>query len=137
KGFWRDRKDAPEGNVAMARPAPLADITDEVEFVERDDVGRMPVGMVASTATLIAASLAVTVLAGPIAGVTGRAAESAQDVTIYRSAVLGTTADNPGRTLEQQRLDDGSDTLRNRDHLLPEPEPAVQTATESTEEAQP
>ena len=94
KGFWRDRKDAPEGNVAMARPAPLADITDEVEFVERDDVGRMPVGMVASTATLIAASLAVTVLAGPIAGVTGRAAESAQDVTIYRSAVLGTTADN-------------------------------------------
>ena len=141
KGFWRDRSDAPEGNVAMARPAPLAEVTDEVEFVERDDGGRMPVGMVASTATLIAASLAVTVLAGPIAGVTGRAAESAQDISIYRTAVLGTTADNPGRTLDQQRLDDGSDTLRNRDHLLPEPQPAVGTAatgqTAENEEAQP
>ena len=27
KGFLRDRKDAPEGNMAIARPAPLADIT--------------------------------------------------------------------------------------------------------------
>ena len=86
----------------------------------------MPVGMVASTATLIAASLAVTVLAGPIASVTGRAAESAQDVSIYRSAVLGTTADDPGRTVDQRRLDDGSHTLRNRDHMLPEPQPAIE-----------
>lgn len=32
KGFLRDRKDAPEGNMAIARPAPLADITQEVEL---------------------------------------------------------------------------------------------------------
>ncbi len=126
KGFWRDRKDAPEGQVAMARPAPLADVTDEVDFRERDDVGRMPVGMVASTATLIAASVAVTVLAGPIAGVTGRAAESAQDVEIYRTAVLGTNWDNPTRVLDQPRLDDGSDSLDNRNHPLPEPAPAIE-----------
>ena len=139
KGFWRDRKDAPEGNVATARPAPLADVTDEVEFGERDDVGRMPVGMVASTTTLIAASLAVSVLAGPIAGVTDRAAESAQDVSIYRTAVLGTDFSNPSRTLDQQRLDDGSDDLRNREHGLPEPIPVISStpAEPTTEEAQP
>lgn len=128
KGFWRDRKDAPEGNIAIARPAPLADVTDEVEFGERDDVGRMPVGMVSSTATLIAASLAVTVLAGPIAGITGRAAESAQDVSIYRTAVLGTDYDNPGRTVDQQRLDDGSDNLQNRDHDLADTAPTAEEA---------
>ena len=130
KGFWRDRKDAPEGQVAMARPAPLADVTDEVDFRERDDVGRMPVGMVASTATLIAASVAVTVLAGPIAGVTGRAAESAQDVDIYRTAVLGTNWDNPTRVLDQPRLDDGSDSLDNRTAPLPEPAPAIEEENE-------
>ncbi|WIM71832.1 hypothetical protein QP028_09500 [Corynebacterium suedekumii] len=48
----------------MARPAPLADVTDEVEFGERDDVGRIHVGMVASTTT-IAASLAVSLPRGP------------------------------------------------------------------------
>ncbi len=130
KGFWRDRKDAPEGGMAMARPAPLADVTDEVAFRERDDVGRMPVGMVASTATLIAASVAVTVLAGPIAGVTGRAAESAQDVEIYRTAVLGTNWDNPTRVLDQPRLDDGADSLDNRTALLPEPAPAIEEENE-------
>ncbi|GAB2510581.1 Na(+)/H(+) antiporter subunit D [Corynebacterium atrinae] len=136
KGFWRDRKDAPEGNVATARPSPLSEVTDEVEFGERDDVGRMPVGMVASTTTLIAASLAVSVLAGPIAGVTDRAAESAQDISIYRTAVLGTDFSNPSRTLNQQRLDDGSDDLRNREHGLPEPIPVI-SSTPATEEAQP
>lgn len=77
-------------------------------------------------ATLIAASVAVTVLAGPIAGVTGRAAESAQDVEIYRTAVLGTNWDNPTRVLDQPRLDDGSDSLDNRNHPLPEPAPAIE-----------
>ncbi len=126
KGFWRDRKDAPEGNVAIARPAPLADVTDEVDFREREDPGRMPVGMLASTATLIAASLAVTVLAGPILSVTDRAAESAQDTGNYRTAVLGTRWQDPGRSLDQQRLDDGSDVLDNRNHQLPEPVPAIE-----------
>ncbi|RNE49902.1 Na+/H+ antiporter subunit D [Corynebacterium alimapuense] len=126
KGFLRDRKDAPEGNLANARPAPLVDITDEVEFGDREDVGKIPFGMVASTATLIAASLAVTVAAGPLASVTGRAAESAQDVSIYRSAVLGSNYENPSRTLDQERLDDGSDNLENRATPLPEPVPAVE-----------
>lgn len=128
KGFWRDRKDAPEGELATARPAPLADVTDEIEFTERKDVGRLPFGMVASTAVLIAASTAISLIAGPLAGVTGRAAESAQDASIYRTAVLGENFDNPSRTLDQERLDDGSDTLTNRDHPLPEPEPGIEEA---------
>lgn len=124
KGFWRDRKDAPEGSIALARPAPLADITDEVDFRDRDDPGRIPVGMIGSTATLIAASLAVTVLAGPILSITDRAAESAQDTNNYRTAVLGDNFDNPSRSLDQQRLDDRSDVLDNRNHELPQPVPA-------------
>ncbi|WP_235923161.1 Na+/H+ antiporter subunit D [Corynebacterium lizhenjunii] len=89
KGFQRDRADAPEGHLAQARPAPLGDVTDEVEFDERADVGKLPFGMVASTTLLVVASLSITVLAGPISGVTSRAAESAQDTRNYREAVLG------------------------------------------------
>ncbi|AGF73476.1 Na+/H+ antiporter subunit D [Corynebacterium halotolerans] len=126
KGFWRDRKDAPEGSIAIARPAPLADVTDEVDFRDRDDPGRIPGGMIGSTATLIAASLAVTVLAGPILSVTDRAAESAQDTGNYRTAVLGENWDNPSRSLDQQRLDDRSDVLDNRNHELPQPAPAIE-----------
>ena len=81
KGFQRDRADAPEGNVALARPAPLSDITDEVEFSSRQDVGRVPFGMIASTTLLVAASTSITFLAGPISGITSRAAESAQDTS--------------------------------------------------------
>ncbi|STC68879.1 Na+/H+ antiporter subunit D [Corynebacterium pilosum] len=125
KGFWRDRKDAPEGELVDAQPSPLVDVTDTITLKERADVGRLPFGMVASTATLIVASLSVTVLAGPISGVTGRAAESAQDVNIYRTAVLGDRADNPGRTVDQQRLDDGTDSLDQRKHELPEPAPGI------------
>ncbi|WP_257203203.1 Na+/H+ antiporter subunit D [Corynebacterium cystitidis] len=125
KGFWRDRKDAPEGELVDAQPSPLVDVTDTVTLKERGDVGRLPFGMVGSTATLVIASLSVTVLAGPISGVTGRAAESAQDVNIYRTAVLGDRADNPTRNIDQVRLDDGTDTLRQRKHELPEPAPGI------------
>lgn len=115
KGFWRDRKDAPEGHLAIARPAPLADVTDEVEMTERDDVGRIPVGMVGSTTLLVVASLALTVFAGPLVGVAQRAAESASDVSIYRSAVLGPNADDPTRTLDPSvRLDEGRDSYESR-----------------------
>lgn len=109
KGFVRDRKDAPEGNMAMARPAPLADITQEVEFSERESVGRTPFGMLAATAMLVIASSAISVVAGPIASITDRAANSAQDVNIYRTAVLGTDPSEPTRNLELERLDDGED----------------------------
>lgn len=99
KAFWRDRSDAPDGAMAFATPRPLTESMNMVPIAERPDVGRMPWGMVLPTGLLVAASLAVTLLAGPISGVTGRSAESAQDVNHYRNAVLGTTADNPGRTL--------------------------------------
>lgn len=109
KGFLRDRKDAPEGNMAIARPAPLADITQEVEFSERESVGRTPFGMIAATAMLVLASSAISVVAGPIASITDRAANSTQDVNIYRTAVLGTDPSEPTRNLELERLDDGED----------------------------
>lgn len=97
KGFWRDRKDAPEGNRVMARPAPLADVTDEVELSERDDVGRMPAGMVGATALLVTASLAVTVFAGPLVSIAQRAAVSVTDVESYRNTILTVEEDEQGR----------------------------------------
>ncbi|WKS27438.1 Na+/H+ antiporter subunit D [Corynebacterium propinquum] len=109
KGFLRDRKDAPEGNMAIARPAPLADITQEVEFSERESVGRTPFGMIAATAMLVLASSAISVVAGPIASITDRAANSTQDVNIYRTAVLGTDPSEPTRNLKLERLDDSED----------------------------
>lgn len=111
KAFWRDRKDAPEGTKVEIRPTPLTEVTVHVELEERKDVGSMPFGMVAPTALLVAASLAVTVLAGPISTITTRSAEAAQDVSRYRVAVLGDqSAENdatvkPGRTVEMQHSD--------------------------------
>lgn len=125
KGFLRDRGDAPEGNMAIARPSPLADVTDEVELTDRQDVGRLPVGMVGSTALLVAASTAMTFLAGPISGVTSRAAESAQDKSIYQFAVLGTSADNPTRRLDESERyrDQRQDTLESRQRSQPSSHP--------------
>ena len=106
KAFWRDRKDAPEGSRVEIRPMPLTEVTVHVDLKERKDVGRMPFGMVAPTALLVAASIAVTVLAGPISTITTRSAEAAQDVSRYRTAVLGEqstendAAVKPGRTPE-------------------------------------
>ncbi|MEY8578559.1 Na+/H+ antiporter subunit D [Corynebacteriaceae bacterium 6-324] len=125
KGFLRDRADAPEGHVALARPAPLADVTDEVEYSERADVGRLPFGMFASTALLVIASTVITFVAGPVSGITSRSAESAQDQTIYQDAVLGEHYDNPTRHLDPQDRYVDRDSIENRDHLLPEPEPAA------------
>lgn len=125
KGFLRDRADAPEGHVALARPAPLADVTDEVEYSERADVGRLPFGMFASTALLVIASTVITFVAGPVSGITSRSAESAQDQTIYQDAVLGEHYANPTRHLDPQDRYVDRDSIENRDHLLPEPEPAA------------
>ena len=82
KGFLRDRADAPEGNVAMARPSLLAERGETTQFEQRDDVGRLPAGMLLSTALLVAASVSITFLAGPISSITDRAAESAQDLSL-------------------------------------------------------
>ncbi|WP_373271027.1 Na+/H+ antiporter subunit D [Corynebacterium riegelii] len=118
KAFLRDRTDAPEGEVALARPSNLADRYSTTTMAEREDPGRVPVGMMASTALLVAASLSITVLAGPISDVTDRAAQSAQDQSIYRDAVLHPDPDNPTRRPELflvPTLDDStSDSQTNR-----------------------
>jgi multicomponent Na+:H+ antiporter subunit D len=91
KAFWRSRADAPEGELAMAVPSALLDdMADDVSFAERDDVGRMPIGMVVPTAALIAVGLTLTVLAGPILAYSDRAANEVLDRSQYISAVVGT-----------------------------------------------
>ncbi|WP_052092506.1 Na+/H+ antiporter subunit D [Corynebacterium tuscaniense] len=127
KAFVRDRKDAPEGNVVSVRVSPLGDISDTVSLEDSQDAGRVPAGMLASTATLVAASVAITFLAGPIAAITGRAADSSFDTNLYRTAVLGTDWSNPSRTLDQGSLNDDSDALPNRRHSIQEPSPGVTT----------
>ena len=128
KGFLRDRADAPEGHLAMVRPSPLSEVTEYVDLKERDDVGRVPFGMLASTCLLVIASVSMTFLAGPISGVTTRAATSAQDDSIYRYAVLGDSFENPTRHLDpKDRYDSGADSLKNRSEPLPERKPAEPT----------
>ena len=83
--------------------------------------------MLASTATLVAASVAITFLAGPIAAITGRAADSSFDTNLYRTAVLGTDWSNPSRTLDQGSLNDDSDALPNRRDHIEEPSAGVTT----------
>jgi multicomponent Na+:H+ antiporter subunit D len=92
KAFWRLRKDAPEGHLSGPAPTALLDNTDgtmDIELTDRDDVGRMPVGMLVPTGALIVVGLALTVLAGPIFGYSDRAATEVMDRGQYISAVLG------------------------------------------------
>ena len=89
KAFWRSREDAPEGHLAAASPAALLDDADDVELIHRDDVGRMPVGMLLPTGALIAVGLTLTVLAGPIFSYSSRAADEVLDRGQYISAVMG------------------------------------------------
>ncbi len=89
KVFWRDRADAPEGDLAAATPSALLDDSEEdVAYADRDDVGRMPVGMLIPTGALIAVGLALTVFAGPIFAFSERAAAEVLDRGQYISAVL-------------------------------------------------
>ena len=127
KAFLRDRKDAPEGDVVAVRVSPLGDISDTVSLEESQDAGRVPAGMLASTATLVAASVAITFLAGPIAAITGRAADSSFDTNLYRTAVLGTDWSTPSRTLDQGSLNDDSDSLPNRLTPIEQPSTGVST----------
>ncbi|WP_059015609.1 Na+/H+ antiporter subunit D [Mycobacterium sp. M26] len=91
KAFWRARVDAPEGAMADSAPSVLLDdYSQDVAFVDRDDVGRMPIGMLAPTMSLIAVGLALTVAAGPIFSYSDRAADEVLDRGQYISAVLGT-----------------------------------------------
>lgn len=89
KAFWRARTDAPEGHLAAAAPSVLLDDIEDIEFADRDSVGRMPMGMLAPTGALIAVGLALTVAAGPIFSYSERAAAEVLDRGQYISAVLG------------------------------------------------
>lgn len=92
KAFWRARKDAPEGHLSGGAPTVLLDDPEDsvdIEFVDRDDVGRMPIGMLVPTGALIAVGLALTVAAGPIFAYSDRAAAEVLDRGQYISAVLG------------------------------------------------
>ncbi|MBS1695325.1 MAG: Na+/H+ antiporter subunit D [Actinobacteria bacterium] len=89
KAFWRTRADAPEGHLAAAAPAVLLDDSEDIEFADRDSVGRMPVGMLVPTGALIAVGLALAVLAGPIFAYSDRAAAQVLDRDQYITAVLG------------------------------------------------
>ena len=92
KAFWRARVDAPEGELSDSSPSALLDDAEDVIFADRDDVGRMPIGMVLPTMGLIAVGLTLTVAAGPIFGYSDRAAGEVLDRGQYISAVLGTRA---------------------------------------------
>ncbi|MGV0793981.1 Na+/H+ antiporter subunit D [Mycolicibacterium sp. XJ1819] len=89
KAFWRSRQDAPEGHLSAAAPSVLLDEPEDIEFVDRDHVGRMPAGMLVPTGALIAVGLALTVLAGPIFAYSERAATQVLDRNEYISAVVG------------------------------------------------
>ena len=89
KAFWRPRADAPEGNLSAASPSALLDDGADIDYSDRDDVGRMPVGMLIPTGALIAVGLTLTVLAGPIFAYSERAADEVLDRGQYISAVLG------------------------------------------------
>ena len=90
KGFWRPRADAPEGDLADTTPSALIDeSTDDIAFDEREDVGRMPLGMVLPTGAMVAAGLVLTIWAGPIFDFTDRAADEVVNRDVYVQAVLG------------------------------------------------
>lgn len=89
KAFWRPRKDAPEGELADAAPSALIDESTDILFADREDVGRMPTLMLVPTVGLIVVTMALSVFAGPLIGVTQRAAADLRDRSVYIDAVLG------------------------------------------------
>ncbi|KZM71018.1 Na+/H+ antiporter subunit D [Nocardia terpenica] len=89
KAFWRPRAQAPEGDLAHATPSALIDESTDIAFDERVDPGRMPRLMLAPTVALIAVGLGMTVFAGPILGIAGRAADDLKHPHTYLETVLG------------------------------------------------
>lgn len=90
KAFWRARADAPEGDLADVSPSALIDESEEdIAFVDREDVGKMPVFMLLPTIGLVGVGLALTIFAGPMIGISDRAAQDLQNRDVYITAVLG------------------------------------------------
>ena len=91
KAFWRARADAPEGQLSAAAPSGLLADDGDIDFADRGDVGRMPVGMLVPTGALIAVGLSLTIWAGPIFAFSERSSSEVLDRGQYISAVLGGT----------------------------------------------
>jgi multicomponent Na+:H+ antiporter subunit D len=90
KAFWRSREDAPEGHLAdSGEIEPGEGSSGDVALAQRSRVGRIPLGMLAPTVAMIGVSLLLTVLAGPIIGITDRAADDLRDPSVYVQTVLG------------------------------------------------
>ena len=89
KAFWRARADAPEGELAASTPSALVEEGIDVPYGDREDVGRMPMGMVLPTAAMVLAGLVLTFWAGPIFDFTDSAAEGVLDRGQYIGTVLG------------------------------------------------
>ncbi|MEO6880865.1 MAG: Na+/H+ antiporter subunit D [Mycobacteriaceae bacterium] len=89
KAFWRSRDDAPEGHLSDAGPVAEVDGAVDTAAAQRTIAGPIPLGMLVPTAGMVAVSIALTVLAGPLVGVSQRAADSLHDRTSYLVAVLG------------------------------------------------
>lgn len=98
KAFWRPRADAPEGSLVLAKPLALLPSDEYVEFDEREEVGRMPLSMLGPTIGLVVVSLLMTVFAGPLLGITDRAAETLVDRQEYLVTVPSDAT--PGRTVD-------------------------------------
>ncbi len=88
KAFWRPRDDAPEGELADSGPVAVVEGAADTAVAQRTLVGPIPLGMLVPTAGMVAVSIALTVFAGPLVGVTERAATSLNDRTSYLVAVL-------------------------------------------------
>ncbi|MFY2786773.1 Na+/H+ antiporter subunit D [Rhodococcus sp. KRD162] len=89
KAFWRARADAPEGDLADNSPSALLDDSSDIQFGDREDVGRMPAFMLIPTIGLVVVGLAMTVFAGPIIDISDRAARDLRDRSLYIDAVRG------------------------------------------------
>jgi multicomponent Na+:H+ antiporter subunit D len=98
KAFWRPRADAPEGSLVLAKPLALLPSDEYVEFDEREEVGRMPLSMLGPTIGLVVVSLLMTVFAGPLLGITDRAAETLVDRQEYLVTVPSDAT--PGRNVD-------------------------------------
>ncbi|AZA12723.1 Na+/H+ antiporter subunit D [Corynebacterium choanae] len=140
KAFWRDRADAPDYHPlhkpAAANPAHST--------AHQTTLKPLKVGTVVPTAVMVAASVAITVMAGPLSAVTGRSAESAQDVGNYRAAVLGEDYLRPSRSETLPTIDDDPSTPQEprpddktsrgdgivHDSTTPQPTPPQATTTQ-------
>lgn len=105
KAFWRARADAPDGDLAADSPSALIDDSNDIQFADRDDVGRMPATMVLPTVGLVVVGLLLTVFAGPMIDISERAARDLNNRSIYIDAVLGSDQDtSDGRDTSTLRM---------------------------------